>query len=90
MIGYIIRRLGAIVPTLLVGIFIAFTLTYFGPGDPIRVFLEQQGRLSEEAYEALRRQYGLDRPFLVQFGDYVTGSGARDFRQVDLGRRPPH
>ena len=44
MIGYFIRRLGAIVPTLLVGIFIAFALTYFGPGDPVSVFLEQQGR----------------------------------------------
>ena len=89
MIGYIIRRLGAIVPTLLVGIFIAFALTYFGPGDPIQVFLEQQGRLSEDAYEALRRQYGLDRPFLVQFGDYVTGLVRGTFgRSIWAGGRP--
>lgn len=51
--------------------FIAFSLLRFAPGDPIRTALGTDA--TEEAVAALRKQFGLDQPFLVQFLDYFRG-----------------
>jgi peptide/nickel transport system permease protein len=43
------------------------------PGDPIRMLVTQsdQADFSEEEIEALRHEYGLDRPMIVQYGDWI-------------------
>lgn len=51
--------------------FIAFLLLRVAPGDPIRTALGTDA--TEEAVEALRKQFGLDQPFLVQFLEYFRG-----------------
>jgi peptide/nickel transport system permease protein len=51
--------------------FIAFLLLRFAPGDPIRTALGTDA--TEEAVAALKKQFGLDQPFLVQFLDYFRG-----------------
>lgn len=53
-------------------LFIIASLTFFLmkliPGDP---FGEEQ-TLRRDMQEALEKQYGLDRPLVVQYGDYLT------------------
>jgi len=58
--------------------FIAFSLLRFSPGDPIRLALGTDA--TEEAVAVLKKQFGLDQPFLVQFYNYLTG-----FFSGDLG-----
>lgn len=68
-------RLLIIIPTLFATLMIVFLLGYLGPIDPVTILRTQwaaQGvYLNEEEVADLRSQYGLDRPFHVQFGTYM-------------------
>lgn len=79
MIRYTIRRILIMIPVLLGVIFITFTLSHFMPGDPVVNMLPTT--YTEEQYEAKKAELGLDRPFIVQLGDYLWGVVTR----FDLG-----
>jgi ABC-type dipeptide/oligopeptide/nickel transport system permease component len=78
MAKYILRRCLWMVVTLLATAFIIFTILYFTPGDPARVMAPGA---SEADIQALRHQMGLDRPYLVQLGDFIYKS----FLKLDFG-----
>ena len=40
------------------------------PGDPIETMAGERG-IDVERHEALKKEYGLDRPVLVQYGIYI-------------------
>ncbi len=82
---FVIRRLLVFVPMLLFVAFAAFMLSYYGPGDPIRVIMGENWT-SEEVYQNLRRQYGLDRPVPVQFGEYLLNAARGDFGRSYIQR----
>lgn len=75
MLSYTVRRGLIMIPTLLVISFLTFVIIRLPPGD----FLTNQiAELKSEGDTAalekaafLRHQYGLDRPFLVQYGTWV-------------------
>jgi peptide/nickel transport system permease protein len=74
---YIARRL-LWLPILLFAVSaVTFTLGTFGPGDPVVVQLG--ARYDEETADRLREQLGLNRPVLVQYGDYMWGFIRGDF-----------
>src|SRR3954471_1604510 len=73
MLNYIFRRLLTFIPTLLLISFFTFGVGFFGPGDPIRVLMREQWN-DEETYQLLRHKYGFDRPFMVQYTDYIWKS----------------
>lgn len=68
---YILRRLLWLPFMLFAVSLITFTLGRFGPGDPVEVMLGN--RYDPEVAANIRRQLGLDRPFVVQYGDYMWG-----------------
>ncbi|MGC4190988.1 MAG: ABC transporter permease [Thermomicrobiales bacterium] len=78
MLALIIRRILTFIPMLLVLAFFTFVLSYYGPGDPVRLIMGENWS-SEDVYQQLRKQYGLDRPLLVQFWDYITKALRGDF-----------
>lgn len=80
MLRYIMKRILWLVPILLGVSFIVFTIMYLSPGDPVTLILGEGA--SEEAYEALRIQMGLDRSFVEQFFSYIR----RVVFDLDLGR----
>ena len=60
----------------LIGItFLSFSLMYLGPGDPAEKYLAggdgNKGTVSEAAIQAQREKWGLDKPFLVQYGVWL-------------------
>jgi peptide/nickel transport system permease protein len=65
MIGLLIRRALFLIPVLLGGSAIVFTLIQFAPGDPIDALMGVYA--SPEAREALREKYGLNDPVVVQY-----------------------
>jgi ABC-type dipeptide/oligopeptide/nickel transport system permease component len=78
VVKYLARRLLLTVPVLLGVATLVFALIHFVPGDPARAIL---GEVASDADVAdLRRQLGLDRPLVVQYGAFL-GSLA----QADLG-----
>jgi peptide/nickel transport system permease protein len=66
MSGYVIRRLAALVPVLLIVATAGFFLLYLTPGDPAAVMLGPDATV--EDLHRLRAVMGLDRPLLLQLG----------------------
>jgi len=69
MLGYALRRLLALVPTLFLIVTAAFFLMRLAPGGP---FDEEQA-VPAEITANLQAAYGLDQPVLVQYGNYLAG-----------------
>src|SRR5690625_702967 len=61
---------------MLIIIFTVFTLVYLA-GDPVALMLPEDA--TKEEIQSLREALNLDRPFLVQFGTYITNLVKGDF-----------
>lgn len=64
MTGYVVRRLLALLPVLLIVATVGFFLIYLTPGDPAAVMLGPDA--TNEDLDNLRHLMGLDRPLAVQ------------------------
>ena len=69
LLPYIVRRLLWAPVILLAVSFIAFAITRFGPGDPLRVAMGQYS--NPAALERVRHEEGLDKPFFEQYAIYL-------------------
>lgn len=68
----IVRRVLQFIPVLLGITFLAFLLIYLSPSDPVSVRMSAGGiSVSPEIMESMRRSMGLDRPLLIQYGDWL-------------------
>ena len=65
---FVVRRLLASIPVLFLVSLITFGLLWLVPGDPASVFLDASA--TEEALNRIRRELGLDRPFLLRMGEW--------------------
>ena len=88
---FLVKRLGVLVATLFVVSFVAFLIPYLTPGDPARKIL--RARIAEldldpAHLEALRQRYGLDRPLLVQYWDWLGNAVRGDFGLSYTTRTP--
>jgi peptide/nickel transport system permease protein len=77
MTTYIIRRLFmAVIILFLVSLIVFFAMRLL-PGDPLIIFLGQQAgsgtSITERELEVLRHEYGLDKPIMIQYANWVTG-----------------
>ncbi len=79
MIRFILRRLLASIPVLLLVSLITFGLLWLVPGDPASMFLDAGA--TAEALDRVRREMGLDQPFLVRMGQWYAR-----LLQGDLGQ----
>ena len=68
MVRFIIRRLLASIPVLLLVSMITFGLLWLVPGDPASIFLDASATAA--ALDRVRHELGLDRPFLVRMGEW--------------------
>lgn len=66
MIKFILRRLLQMIPLLVLMTLISFGVMQLAPGDFLSQ-MQQDPRVSPEAIEQMRRQYGLDRPWYEQY-----------------------
>src|SRR6202158_5341937 len=69
MVSYILRRVLSTVPVMAIVALFVFSLLYIAPGDPAASIAGAQATPGE--IERIRQGLGLDRPFLVQFGDWL-------------------
>ena len=69
---YIAKRMLHLVGILIALSFLTFLLMYLAPGDAATKKLNAQGiAVSQEVLEQTREAMGLNRPFLVQYGDWA-------------------
>ncbi len=72
MSKFLARRLVQIIPTLLVIFTVLFILAYLMPGDPLRAKLgEEYERIDPVVLEQMKEDMGLNRPFAVQYVDFL-------------------
>ncbi len=68
------RRLLQILIVLIGISFFTFSLTYLSPGDPAEIMLTECGNLpTPELLEKTRAELGLNKPFLVQYENWLKG-----------------
>jgi peptide/nickel transport system permease protein len=68
MLAHIVRRIVATIPVMAIVALFVFSLLYIAPGDPAAVIAGDQA--SPEDVEKIRRNLGLDRPFVTRFGEW--------------------
>jgi peptide/nickel transport system permease protein len=86
---YILKRLGLMLPMLLGITLISFTVIHLAPGTPTDMQTTLNPKASLEAQKRLRELYGLDKPLMVQYGDWLTRLVHLDFgRSFSPDRRP--
>lgn len=77
MLRYVLRRLLQAVPVFLGTTFLIYALVFAMPGDPILALFGERTP-NPAQLEALRAQYNMDKPFIVQYllylQDVVTGN----------------
>ena len=74
MIKYIFKRLLLLIPVLIGITFLSFAMMRLAGGDAVTYMYENAGAaVSEEVIDAARQEYGLDQPFLVQYGKWFAG-----------------
>src|SRR5271155_2710894 len=78
MLNYIIRRIIATIPVMAIVALFVFSLLYIAPGDPAVVIAGDQATPAD--VERIRKGLGLDRPFVVRFGEWSW-----NIAQGDLG-----
>jgi peptide/nickel transport system permease protein len=69
MFAYVTRRILATIPVMLIVAFCVFSLLYIAPGDPAAIIAGDQATPAD--VERIRASLGLDRPFLVRFGEWL-------------------
>src|ERR1700749_3837358 len=70
MLTMMSKRLLLVIPNLIGVVIVTFMLTRALPGDPAAYFAGPAA--TKEAIEQVRKQLGLDKPLIVQFGNYVS------------------
>lgn len=86
MIRYIINRLFALVPVILILTLVVFAILYMTPGDPTTIILGNE--YSVEASDKLKEELGLNKPMLIQYANYVFKLAQGDFGTSYITRSP--
>jgi len=88
MSAYIVRRLLLIAPTLFLVTVIVFVVIRLLPGDVVETIIGQYTPLTEGDREQVRHQLGLDRPWYVQYFEFIGGAFVGDFGDSLQSQRP--
>ena len=70
MAGFLLRRVGMVIPTFLGITLLVFSLIHMIPGDPVEALSGERG-MDPARHARLLHEFGFDRPLTVQYFDYV-------------------
>ena len=89
MLRYTLNRILLMIPTLLGEAVLVFFMLRVVPGDVVEIKLRGDGgNVSQETIELERKRMGLDKPLLVQFGEWMVGMATLDFGKSMWTERP--
>ncbi|BCO10760.1 peptide ABC transporter permease [Desulfolithobacter dissulfuricans] len=87
MLGFLLRKIGILIPTFFGVTVVAFIFIRMLPGDPVMLMAGERG-MSEERHAELMHQYGFDRPAWQQYTIYVGDLLHGDFGTSIITRKP--
>lgn len=77
--NYILKRLLQMIPVLIGITFLSFAMMRLAGGDAVTYMYENAGvTVSQEVIDKTKKEYGLDQPFLVQYGRWFAGMATGD------------
>lgn len=79
MLGFVLRRLAATIPTLFVVSLVIFAIIHLAPGDPAQLILGEDA--TPQALASLRAALGEDKPLPAQYVAWLAA-----FARGDMGR----
>lgn len=83
MIGFIVRRILLMIPTLFMISLISFIIIELPPGDYLTSYIAnrmaQGDTIDQSEIDALKKQYGLDRPVYMRYLKWIGGVLQGDF-----------
>jgi peptide/nickel transport system permease protein len=81
MISYLARRIAQAIAVVILSSFLVFGIMHWLPGDPILIYMTSDTYKQHTAAEidAMRHEYGLDRPVIVQYGEWLKNVFTGDF-----------
>ena len=85
---YILRRVLLAILVLWMVHLLVFSMVRLFPGDVVMMRLAQDATMTKESYERARQELGIDRPFLVQYGETMGGLLRGDLGDSLLSGRP--
>jgi len=89
MLGYLANRALLMIPTLVGVAILIFFMLRVVPGDIVEVKLRGDGgSVTQETIEKERARLGLDKPMIVQFGQWMTGLATLDLGNSMWTDRP--
>ncbi|WP_226003419.1 ABC transporter permease [Paenibacillus sp. BJ-4] len=86
MNAYIVKRMAVLIPVLLGMTLIVFSIIHAIPGDPAETILGDKA--TEQSKQALREQLGLNKPWLQQYGTYLSELAHGDLGDSIRTRQP--
>jgi peptide/nickel transport system permease protein len=76
MLKFIVRRIAILIPLLILVSIVSFIVIQLPPGNYVETYIRnlelQGGQVNESQKEALMRQYGLDKPVIVQYFMWIS------------------
>ena len=87
MFRFFFGRLAVLIPPFIGVSIIAFSFIRLLPGDPV-MLMSGERVMSPERHAELMNQLGLDRPFYIQYLDYLGGLLTGDFGSSIVTKRP--
>lgn len=89
MLRFFLKRLLFMVPILIGITIITFAIAEFSSTDPAEASIRVNGMLpTAELIEATRQEFGLDKPFLTRYADWLSGALHGDFGLSYVTRLP--
>ena len=83
---YILKRLLYLIPVIIGVVTVSFIVIHLVPGDPVRAYLGEHATPSNIA--ALRHEWGLDKPLIVQYFHFWIGLFTGDLGTSQYFRAP--
>lgn len=85
---YIIKRLLQLIPVLIGITFLSFAMMRLAGGDAVTYMYENAGSaVSQEVIDNAKAEYGLDKPFLVQYATWFAGMATGDMGESYVSHR---
>src|SRR5438045_9414529 len=86
MVRFVVRRVVLLIPVFIGLSLLGFVIGRILPGDPVQLAAGPQA--SKQEIEALRAEFGLDRPLIVQYANYAGGLAVGDWGCSIQSRQP--
>jgi peptide/nickel transport system permease protein len=85
---YILKRILQMITVLFVLTVVVFLFVHLLPGDPINAIAGAEEAVEDDVRQALEKEFGLDKPLVIQYGIWLGKAVQGDFGNSLISRRP--